>query len=231
MCFYDFSFIITLIRYSHCANYIDVGVFFPYISVKILCDLWPEVPLVKIWDVLQWPERHLWPPPHTSLHRTHKCTTDPVSVSESVQPVLPTCSPLLDWDPMRTCVCVAVSRHTVYHPSLYSQHSQANTNEPWPEKSTDPSTLHLAWPQQSAQVKHRAAVAVTARGVSGRACWGSVCEEQNHVWEWVRFQSDPGVGSLFAHVNSVIVDDLSVVALNETIALLLPWPSHFLQPC
>lgn len=39
MCFYDFSFIINLIRYSHCANYINVGVFFPYISVKMLCDL------------------------------------------------------------------------------------------------------------------------------------------------------------------------------------------------
>lgn len=153
-------------------------------------------------------------PPHTQVHYRS------ISVSESVQPVLPTCSPLLDWDPMRTCVCVAVSRHissfTVF-PAHTGQHQWALTKNPripahfiW----RDPSRARRLSTEQRWRSQREVCLDVPV---------GEVCVRNNPVWEWVCFQSDPGVGSLFAHVNSVIVD--------ETIALLLPWPSHFLQPC
>lgn len=81
------------------------------ISVNILCDLWPEVPLVKIWDVVQWPEGHLWPPPHASHHRTHKCTAYYIHLvwvcSQSCLHVRPS-STEIQWD----CVCVCCCKQT-----------------------------------------------------------------------------------------------------------------------
>lgn len=129
MFFHDFSFIITLTKYSHCAIYIDAGVFFPYFCQHIVWFMTRGSPGedLRCGSVTRGPPLTASTrisPPHTQVH----CILHSFSVS--VQPVLPTCSPLLDWDPMRLCVCVVVSRHissfTVF-PALTGLHQWALT--------------------------------------------------------------------------------------------------------
>lgn len=173
-------------------------------------------------------------PPLTAS--TQAYATETFSVSESVQPVLPTQTPLLDWDPMRTCVyesldgcCkqtyIILHRIPRVHRPMPMSPDLKNTRIPAHFIWRDPGGARRLTTEQRWQLERECAWMC----LSGMCVcvWGSKSSANvSAQCVWVCFQS---VQASVCSCQQCYLRRLISCCSERTIALLLPWPWHFLQ--